>query len=63
MVSSTDPAIRSALGARYLEERHALRASGGRVYACDRIYVLTFFPIPAETEIFLDYGNSYGALA
>lgn len=59
LVSSTDPIIRSALGPRYLEQRHALRAFGGRVYACDRIYVLAFHPIPAGEEIFLNYGAAY----
>ena len=59
LVSSTDPIIQSALGARYLEQRHALRAGGGRVYACDRIYVLAFHPISAGEEIFLNYGAAY----
>jgi|SaaInlV_125m_DNA_1040241.scaffolds.fasta_scaffold00546_15 hypothetical protein len=51
------------LDERYLDERYASRPSGGRMYACDRIYVLAIHPIAAGEEIFLYYGDSYGELA
>ena len=67
LISSTDKAMQS-LHEGYRHQRHApLFAADGannkqtRMYACDRIYLLSYHAIPANTEIFLSYGDGYGA--
>ena len=67
LVSSTDKQLQGVLDSRYLRDRHAERYVGSeagasstpQMYACDRIYLWAICPIPANTEIFLDYGGKY----
>lgn len=67
LVSSTDKQLQGVLDSRYLRDRHAERyvgsdagsSSAPQMYACDRIYLWAICPIPANTEIFLDYGGKY----
>lgn len=69
LVSASDQRIQnSGISREYLQPRHCARllfggpvpTPGDKKYACERLYAWSGpIPIPANTEIFLNYGSQY----